>query len=34
MKKFLYGCLNSKEIPKSSEDCDFCNYRKATQKFD
>ena len=30
----IYKCLNSKELPKSNEDCDFCNYRKATKKFD
>ena len=30
--KKIYQCLNSKEIPKSSEDCDFCNYVKAVEK--
>lgn len=30
----IYSCLNNKEIPKSDPDCDFCNYRKATKKFD
>jgi len=32
--KDIYKCLNSKEMPESSKDCDFCNYRKASHKFD
>ncbi|MDD4110567.1 MAG: PD-(D/E)XK nuclease family protein [Clostridia bacterium] len=32
--KDIYKCLNSKKIPESGDDCDFCNYRKATHKFD
>jgi CRISPR/Cas system-associated exonuclease Cas4 (RecB family) len=25
-----YACLNSKQIPQSAQDCDYCNYRRAT----
>ncbi len=30
--KDIYKCLNSKEIPESSADCDYCNYVKAVEK--
>ncbi len=30
--KDVYKCLNSKKIPESNNDCDFCNYRKAVKK--
>ena len=32
--KKIYECLNSKEIPTASPDCDFCNYRKSVGKFE
>lgn len=30
----IHGCLNSNEIPTPNTDCDFCNYRQATHKYD
>jgi CRISPR/Cas system-associated exonuclease Cas4 (RecB family) len=27
-----YECLNSNQIPQSSQDCDYCNYRRAAQE--
>jgi hypothetical protein len=30
--KDIFKCLNSKEIPKASPDCDYCNYVKAVGK--
>jgi len=29
-----YKCLKSNEIPKPAEDCDYCKYRQAAQKFE
>lgn len=28
----IYNCLESSEVPDSSEDCDFCRYREAVKK--
>lgn len=28
----IHKCLNSSELPKSGEDCDFCRYREALAK--
>src|SRR6056297_649706 len=30
--KEIYNCLNSKEVPESSEDCDYCAYRREAKK--
>ncbi|OGF51741.1 hypothetical protein A3I27_03655 [Candidatus Giovannonibacteria bacterium RIFCSPLOWO2_02_FULL_43_11b] len=30
----IHTCLSSKEIPKSSPECDYCAYRAATREFE
>ena len=30
----IHSCLNSNEIPKPNAECDYCNYRQATHKYD
>ena len=30
--KKAISCLNSNKLPKSGEDCDFCEYREAVDK--
>jgi len=32
--KKIHACLESSEIPKSSQDCDFCSYRKAARELE
>lgn len=32
--KAAHKCLNSKKIPKSGKDCDYCSYREAVKKIE